>query len=356
MAFNLYSGNYKRLLIVPIILTFVLAYIAFISPGLSQGIDISGGTLLLIKTDQEFDAVHLENTLKNQFDLQDLKVTVTGFGLRVQYADSAAIASAKLLLVTANQQLDTEPAKAKQTAQAAIQATARYLSSLPDVSTFEPADATVAAQNAVLAAEENFHNQLSQILFTELHIAPDQSRIQQKQIGSALGAQFWQNAINVTLVGVLGILIVVFVFFREVVPTIAIVYAGVFDVLAGLALMAILQIPLSLATIPALLMLLGYSIDTDILLTTRILRKKGGTDRDRAWDSFGTGITMTLTALAAVGVMMVLSYTTGISLIFEIGAVLVGGLIGDIIVTWLGNAPIVLWYSESKAKKTKVVS
>jgi preprotein translocase subunit SecF len=351
MAFNLYAGNYKRLLAMPIILTFVLAYVAFFAPGLTEGIDISGGTLLIIQTDQKFDAPRLERTLNDRFDLEDLKVTVTGFGLRVQYADSVSIAAAKDLIVTANQKIDSDPVTAKQTAQAAVQAASRYLTPVPDLSALEPRDAVSSAQGAVLSAEENFNNQLSQTIFSELGIPPDQSKVQRKQIGSALGKTFWQNALWVTLIGVLGILVVVFIFFREFVPTISIVYSGIFDILAGLAFMALLQIPLSLATIPALLMVTGYSIDTDILLTTRILRKKGGTDKDRGWDSFITGLTMTLTALAAVGVMMVLAFSTGISVIYEIGAVLVGGLIGDLIVTWFGNAPIVLWYSETKAKK-----
>ena len=39
--------------------------------------------------------------------------------------------------------------------------------------------------------------------------------------------------------------------------------------------MSLLGIPLSLASVGALLMLIGYSVDTDILLTTQGSKKKG---------------------------------------------------------------------------------
>ncbi len=350
MGFNLYSGNYKLFLIVPIVLTFVLAYFAFISPGLQQGLDIKGGTLFIIQTENPVDQPELENALSTKFDLLDLKVTATSFGVRVQYADSIALSQAKELLSNANRQLDSNPVAAKQLAIDAVGKTTAFFSDVPDLSREDPAVAVSKAQDAIFAADESFNKAVQTETLSVLGINADDAKIQKRTIGAALGRTFWENAINVTIMGLIGIAIVIFIFFRELIPSIAIVYAAIFDILAALAFMAFLQIPLSLATIPALLMLIGYSIDTDILLTTRILRKKQGTDIERAMDSFGTGITMTLTALAAITVMMILAYFTGINLIFEIGGVLVGGLIGDIIVTWLANGPIVLWYAEHKRK------
>jgi len=115
--------------------------------------------------------------------------------------------------------------------------------------------------------------------------------------------------------------------------------------------MAFFGIPVSLSSIASLLMLIGYSIDTDILLTTRVLKKKEGTARERATDSMLTGMTMTSTALAAAAVMLVISLFNQMTVIFDIAIILVGGLAGDIIGTWLWNAPILLWYAEHKEKK-----
>ena len=48
----------------------------------------------------------------------------------------------------------------------------------------------------------------------------------------------------------------------------------------------------------AFLMLIGYSVDTDILLTTRALKKQEGTINERIYGAFKTGIFMNVTALA----------------------------------------------------------
>lgn len=356
MAFNLYAGNYKKLLVLPIVLTVILAYLAFVSPGLQQGLDIKGGTLIVVQTDSPANQAQVEDALQQNFDLVDLKVTATSFGVRIQFAESKSLGEAKQLLLSANQQLDSNPAQAKQLAIQAVSKLQKYNPDSQDLSGLDPKDAVNEAQNAVFKANENFSDQLQSVLYSTLNLNPDESRLQKKDVGAALGQIFWQNAITVTLIGMICITIVVFLFFREFIPTIAIVEAAIFDVLAALAFMAILNVPLSLATIPGLLMLIGYSIDTDILLTTRVLRKKEGTDRERAMDSLFTGMTMTITGLVGVTVMMLLSFTTGITLIYELGVVLVGGMLGDIIATWFTNGPILLWYAERKKKAKGVMN
>jgi preprotein translocase subunit SecF len=149
------------------------------------------------------------------------------------------------------------------------------------------------------------------------------------------------------------IILVVFIFFREFIPSVAIISAALIDVVFALGAMAVFGIPLSLSSIPSLLMILGYSIDTDIILTTRVLKRKEGSTADRTQSSMGTGLTMTFTAIAALGVMLVLAYFYQISVIFEISAVLLFGLFADIPATWLMNAPILLWYADSKEKGGK---
>jgi preprotein translocase subunit SecF len=146
------------------------------------------------------------------------------------------------------------------------------------------------------------------------------------------------------------ITIIIFLFFREFIPSIIIMACAAFDVCATLAAMALFQIPLSLATIPAILMLVGYSVDTDILLTTRVLKRKDKDDRGRAMDAFNTGVTMTGTTLAAVTTMLIVSYFAQMVTVFELAAVLFFGLIADLAGTWLMNASILLWYVERRKK------
>ena len=121
--------------------------------------------------------------------------------------------------------------------------------------------------------------------------------------------------------------------------------------MAALAAMAVFNVPLSLATIPTVLLVIGYSIDTDIMLTTRVLKRKDNTPSERASESLITGVTMTSTALIAVIVMMVLSYFAQVDVMFNIAFILVFGLLADLIGTWLMNAPMLLWYVEGKNKR-----
>ena len=94
-------------------------------------------------------------------------------------------------------------------------------------------------------------------------------------------------------------------------------------------------------------MLIGYSVDTDILLTTRALKKQEGTVNQRIYGAFKTGIFMTITALAAV--LPAFFIITGLPDSFrQIFFILALGLGADIINTWLTNASIIKWYCEKK--------
>ena len=100
--------------------------------------------------------------------------------------------------------------------------------------------------------------------------------------------------------------IVVFIIFRTFVPSIAVVISAFADIAFAAAMMDVFGIVLSLGTVAALLMLIGYSVDTDILLTTRLLKRKGELG-DKIKDAMKTGMTMTLTTLAALIALFVVS-------------------------------------------------
>lgn len=144
--------------------------------------------------------------------------------------------------------------------------------------------------------------------------------------------------------------ITVFIIFRNFVPSMAVILAALCDIIIAVGGMSLFGIPLSIASVGALLMLIGYSVDTDILLTTRILKRKEGTVTERAIDAMKTGLTM---AAAAIGSMAAL-YLVVIFLIpaaqtlADIAAVLIIGLIADVLATWLMNLGILRWYTEAR--------
>jgi preprotein translocase subunit SecF len=114
------------------------------------------------------------------------------------------------------------------------------------------------------------------------------------------------------------------------------------------AVATLLGFSLTLSSVAALLMIIGYSVDTDILLTTRLLKRRDKTVYERANDTLKTGLTVTTTLIGAALVMLIVSWMAQITTIFEIAAIVLFGMAGDLISTWFTNAPILLWYWEKK--------
>ena len=92
-------------------------------------------------------------------------------------------------------------------------------------------------------------------------------------------------------------------------------------------------------------MLIGYSVDTDILLSTRVLKRKEGSVLDKTVDAAKTGLMMSLTAIAAVLIALIFTQS---SVLKEIMIIIIIGLLADIIYTWIQNAGILRWYLERK--------
>ncbi len=143
-------------------------------------------------------------------------------------------------------------------------------------------------------------------------------------------------------------LILVFLFFRSLPPSIAVLTGAVCDIVMALGAMGLFGIPLTLASFAALLMLLGFSLDTDILLTTRMLKRKGDA-REHAYDAMKTGLTMSLMAVIAFGALFILAVVTRIPTYYEISAVALAGLVADMFATWGINAVMILNYVEKKS-------
>ena len=163
------------------------------------------------------------------------------------------------------------------------------------------------------------------------------------QIGESFGKTLQDQAFIALIIAFIGMAIVVFVSFRTFVPSCAVVLSAFADMAMTAALMNIVGIRLSLGTTAALLMLIGYSVDSDILLTTRVLKRQGKLN-DKLKGAFRTGIIMTSTTIAAVIVLLIVSWAGQIVVIEQISAVLLMGLFFDILNTWLTNVGILKWY------------
>lgn len=184
---------------------------------------------------------------------------------------------------------------------------------------------------------------------TDTNAIEQQARSAGYAIESVQGtsASFGSGTQRLALYGVgvafIGMSILVFILFRSFVPSIAVVISAFSDIVIPIALMNLLGIKLSLGTVAALLMLIGYSVDSDILLNNHILRRSGGF-YESAYRAMRTGVTMTLTSLAAMIVMTIVAFIFNIQLLTAIGIILVFGLAADLMNTYLLNMSLLRWY------------
>ncbi len=163
------------------------------------------------------------------------------------------------------------------------------------------------------------------------------------QIGETFGKTLQSQAFLALIFSFIGMAVVVMIAFRNIVPAGAVVLSAFADIVITGGIMQIIGIPLSLGTTAALLMLIGYSVDSDILLTTRLLKRKGKLE-EKLSGAFKTGIIMTTTTLAAIAAMWVVATAGQIQIISEIASVLLIGLFVDIMNTWMLNAGILKEY------------
>jgi len=164
-------------------------------------------------------------------------------------------------------------------------------------------------------------------------------------IGSALGASFFKEVFRAMIIAFVFMAIVVFIVFRSFIPSITAVSCALADIIVTIAIVNLLGIKVSTAGIAGFLMLIGYSIDTDILLTTRMLKRREGKLMDRVTSAFTTGMTMTLTTLVAVGAAFFFTQSEALR---QIMLIILIGLVVDIIFTWIQNMAIIRIYLEKK--------
>lgn len=220
----------------------------------------------------------------------------------------------------------------------------------PDVSFTKLEDITTRKEIALIVESsvsvEELKPEIEAILGYELN--EENSSIE--FTGAALSRDFYKQLIIALIISFILMSIVIFILFRTFTPSIAVIFAVFADIAIPLAVINIFEIKLSAAGIAAFLMLIGYSVDTDILLTTRAVKSREGTLNTRIFKAFKTGIFMTLTALAAV--LPAFFLVTGLPDSFrQIFLILALGLFADILNTWLTNAGIIKWYCEKKGIK-----
>tara|TARA_Y100000310_G_C20560934_1_gene753027 strand:- start:33 stop:950 length:918 start_codon:yes stop_codon:yes gene_type:complete len=293
-----HDKNYKKLLLIPLfllIISFVLIGVKIKDTGDFVGKDISlkGGITLTVYTDKIIDINGLESSLSKETGFEILVRKLTDFSTGKQIG------------------LIIESAKVE------------------DKSLEEQEDSLKNSVRKTLGVELTSENYSTEVM------------------GSSLGESFYKEMLIALLVAFLFMGIVVFITFRTFVPSLAVIFSALFDITMTLGVINLFNIKLSTAGIAAFLMILGYAIDTDILLTTRMIKRKEGTVFSRILNAGKTGLTMSLTTISALTVAFIF---TNSPILKQMFLIILIGLSFDLISTWINTCGILKWYLEKKNK------
>jgi len=295
---NWFDKNYKLLMILPILLTlFSLVYLGFFYSShnheiILKDVSLSGGTMITLTGD--ISSINFE---KFQTELEE-KTSSRGFDVSLRKLTD--ISTGKMISISVESQSGSEELKLD------IESTLGFA----------------------------LTNDNSSIEFSE----------------PSLGKNFFNQLMWALVIAFILMSTVIFIMFRTFIPSIAVIFSAFSDIIVPLAIVDFFGVKLSAAGIAAFLMLIGYSVDTDILLTTRALdpkKSREGNLNQRIFGAFKTGILMTSTAILAV--LPAFFIVTGLPDSFrQIFLILALGLFADIIYTWMANTGIIKWYCTKK--------
>lgn len=187
--------------------------------------------------------------------------------------------------------------------------------------------------------------ELQNALISQYKLTKDEYTVE--VTGSTLGKSFYRQLIIAIIIAFILMGIVVYVYYRVLVPSFAIILSAFSGMITTLAIVSLFGMNLTPASIAAFLMLIGFSVDTDILLTTRVLKGKEGSVDDKIFSAIKTGLTMSAAAVASVTVTLIFTHS---EVIKQIMTILLIGLIFDLIYTWIQNVGILKIYLEKKGE------
>ena len=288
---HIYDVHYKKLMLFSFLLLFACTLslgVSYARTGelFSQGVSLKGGITMTVQVDRQIDSQELQNTLLSANPQSDITV---------RHISESGTTSALIIEASdiTSEQLKTS-----------IQATGIPL-----------LEGTYSIEN----------------------------------MGSTLGAQFYSQTIKALLLAFLAMSIVVYLTFRHALPSFFIILSTFSDIISTIAVVNLLGIKVGTAGIAAFLMLIGYAVDNNILLTTRVLKRKGegGTTFERLIASNKTGLLMTITALASSLIGFIFTQS---DVIAQIMLIITIGMLFDLIYTYFQNAGILRWYLERNTK------
>ncbi len=378
---NIYSHkNLKYLIILPLAL---MVFGIYFSTQIVYDTTLAGGVSIILQTNSTVQTSQLASAISAKLNSESPTIAASPGGLQITLAMNKSLSdaesylvdfyaqkanySAHLLNATAlgfalhgdagNATLQRELGQANANVNASVAAMRTSLqgelASLGPfgvssaVNTSDPGRMQQIAQDSYTNASNTYKDNV----ISALHSVLPFSSYSYEAITPTLGQFFLRELRNTIMIAFVLVFVVVFLIFRSPIPSIVVVFGAANDMIFALGAMAVFKIPLGVASIAGLLMLIGYSIDTDVLTAIRILRRGEGKPEDRAYASMRTGVTMTATAIVSFAALFAISVIEYVPTYYEIAGVVLIGLIGDVITTWFGDAAMLLLYKKRKERQ-----
>lgn len=288
---NLFEKNQKKMMILPILmivvsLIFLITTYSRTGDLIDKDVSLSGGMTLTLYTENPIDQNTLEESLRKDFSEISIR-KLSEFGTNKEIG-----------VVVETPEINEEAIKLR-----------------------------ITEATGITLTEENLSIEV---------------------VGSSLGDSFYSQMMKALIFAFLFMSLTVFITFRKIVPSLAVVIVALGDLTITLSILNLIGMKLSSAGIAALLLLVGYSIDTDVLLTTRILKNREGTIWEGVLSSMKTGLTMTITTISALGAAYLVSTSLVLKQMF---AIIIIGLLIDVILTYMLNAPMLSLYAKKDGAK-----
>ena len=323
---EIYKRYYKKLVLLPLI---VFGITLFFLPSLKLGIDFTGGLSLSFSSSTSISPDNLSEYLKSSLGVSDVTVTPVSGGYIVEMSYPPKLKKLYELADAWKTKHD----------EGALQELNRIMGgSIKDLNNL---DATVTSYADKIKGE---------IITTIKKKVPDAKDFVVQDIVPVLGGEFWNLMRNIAIAAVVLLFIAVVLYFRHPVPVVIMLISGIFDGIAMLSFMGLSNIPLNLATMAIVLMMVGYSIDTDVVASTFVFkRRKEGNIYQQAERAFLTGATMSITTFIAMLIIYAVGFLTRNITVIRMANVMIYGVIADLIITWAFNTPLLIWIGEKHA-------
>lgn len=166
-------------------------------------------------------------------------------------------------------------------------------------------------------------------------------------IKPALGELFFNQMTTILIVAFILMSAIIFVIYRNIISSAGIIFATGANIISAIAIANFLGIQMSFAGLAGVLMLIAYTVDTNIVLTTKVLNAGPNEFKHRYRSALITGLTISMTITVAM--LLVPLFTTS-KLLVNIANILVIGFLADLAYTWLFNAGILKMWHERRFK------